>query len=47
MENVLRGEAPSSRIRPTMVEESIPPLRKAPRGTSLMRRSFTASFSRA
>ena len=44
-EKVFTFENPD--ISATMREESTPPERKAPRGTSLMRRLRTASFRRA
>ncbi len=43
MEKVLTGSDISSLISATTAEESIPPERKAPRGTSDIRRTRTAS----
>jgi len=46
MEKVLMAEGSmSSDMRATMALESMPPLRKTPRGTSLMSRRRTECFS--
>src|SRR6266480_1392543 len=46
MENVLTGRELNRAISATTMEESTPPLRSAPRGTSLSRRIRTASAMR-
>ncbi len=47
MEKVLTGPAPARLISATTALESMPPLRNAPSGTSLIIRRRTASSSRA
>jgi len=46
MEKVFTGFELARVIRATTVEESMPPLSNAPRGTSEINRIFTASASR-
>jgi hypothetical protein len=47
MQKVLTGRSTWRAIRPTMVLESTPPDRKAPKGTSARNRMRVASSSRA
>ena len=47
MEKVFTGSFISAAMSPTMIDESIPPLRNAPSGTSLTSRIRTASATSA
>src|SRR5438046_338074 len=47
IENVLTGPEQNSDIKATTADESTPPERNAPRGTSEISRSLMASFNRS